>query len=136
MYEARLGVERASQTNPYRTLADRGIALAFGSDANVTPLDPWGAVHVAESRRRAEHRVSRMEAVSMSTLGGRHAARQERYVGVVRAGMRADLAAFTGDPYAVGDPRATDCVLTVVAGRVAHGQAPLPDAPGRSEPLN
>jgi predicted amidohydrolase YtcJ len=41
----------------------------------------------------------------MSTLGGRHAARQDRYAGVVRAGMRADLAAFEGDPYAAEDPR-------------------------------
>ncbi|MEX1164580.1 MAG: amidohydrolase family protein [Nitriliruptor sp.] len=131
MYETRLGPERAAATNPYRALADRGIGLAFGSDANVAPMDPWATVHAAEHRRHATHEVSRLEAVSMSTLGGRYAARQDRYAGVVRAGMRADLAAFEGDPYAVDDPRGTRCVLTVVHGRVAHGDAPLPDAPGR-----
>jgi predicted amidohydrolase YtcJ len=131
MYLARLGEERASWTNPYRALADRGIGLAFGSDSNVTPMDPWGTVHAAENRLRPGHDVSRLEAVSMSTLGGRHAARQERYVGVVRAGMRADLAAFEGDPYAADDPRGARCVLTVSHGRVAFGDAPLPDAPGR-----
>jgi predicted amidohydrolase YtcJ len=131
MYLSRLGPERASWTNPYRALADRGIGLAFGSDTNVTPMDPWGTVHAAEARARPEHEVSRLEAVSMSTLGGRHAARQERYVGVVRAGMRADLAAFEGDPYAADDPRGARCALTVVNGRVAFGDAPLPDAPGR-----
>jgi predicted amidohydrolase YtcJ len=131
MYLARLGEERASWTNPYRALADRGVGLAFGSDSNVTPMDPWGTVHAAGSRRRPEHDVSRLEAVSMATLGGRYAARQERYVGVVRAGMRADLAAFEGDPYAADDPRGARCVLTLVHGRVAHGEAPLPDAPGR-----
>jgi predicted amidohydrolase YtcJ len=71
-----------------------------------------------------------LEAVSMSTLGGRSAARQDRFAGVVRAGMRADLAAFEGDPYAADDPRGTRCALTVVQGRRAHGDAPLPDAPG------
>jgi predicted amidohydrolase YtcJ len=131
MYEARLGPERAAATNAYRALADRGIGIAFGSDANVTPMDPWGTVHAAEHRRHPEHAVSRLEAVSMSTLGGRHAARQDRYAGVVRAGMRADLAAFEGDPYAADDPRGARCVLTLVHGRVAHGSAPLPDAPGR-----
>ena len=67
----------------------------------------------------------------MATLGGRHAARQNRYVGVVRAGMRADLAIFAGDPYEADDPRGTETVATVVHGRVAHGSLPLPDAPGR-----
>jgi predicted amidohydrolase YtcJ len=131
MYETRLGPERAARTNVYRALADRGIGLAFGSDASVGPMDPWATVHAAEQRRHPEHAVSRLEAVSMSTLGGRHAARQDRYAGVVRAGMRADLTAFEGDPYDADDPRGAACVLTVVQGRVAHGDAPLPPAPGR-----
>ncbi len=132
MYEVRLGPSRVGWTNPYRALADRGIGIAFGSDANVTTMDAWAAVHAAERRRRPEHAVSRLEAVSMSTLGGRYAARQERYVGVVRAGQRADLVAFEGDPYAADDPRGSRCVLTIVHGRVAHGSAPpLPAAAGR-----
>ncbi|MCC5948693.1 MAG: amidohydrolase family protein [Nitriliruptoraceae bacterium] len=131
MYGARLGAERVAWTNPFRTIADHGIGLAFGSDSNVTPMDPWATIHAAEHRAEPRHAVSRLEAVSMSTLGGRSAARQDRYVGVVRAGMRADLAAFVGDPYAADDPRGTPCVLTLVGGRVAHGTAPLPDALGR-----
>ena len=128
MYNTRLGPVRAATTNPYRAFADRGINLAFGSDANVTPMDPWGAVHAAE--HHGAHAVSRMEAVSMATLGGRHAARQDHYVGIVRAGMRADLAVFEGDPYIAEDPRGSRCVLTIVHGRVAHGQAPMSAAPG------
>jgi predicted amidohydrolase YtcJ len=131
MYTARLGSDRARLTNPFRALADRGVALAFGSDVSVTRMDPWEMVMAAQHRRHSEHEVSRLEAVSMSTLGGRHAARQERYVGVVRAGMRADLAIFEGDPYCADDPRGTACVATLVQGRVAHGELPLPDAPGR-----
>ncbi len=128
LYETRLGRERAATTNPFRALADRGIGLAFGSDANVTPMDPWGTVWAAENRRYEEHAVSRLEAVSMSTLGGRHAARQERYVGVVRAGMRDDLAVLEGDPYRAEDPRQARCVATIVHGRAAHGELPLPSA--------
>jgi predicted amidohydrolase YtcJ len=131
LYETRLGAQRGRRTNAYRALADRGIGLAFGSDANVGPMDPWATVHAAEHRRHPANAVSRLEAVSMSTLGGRHAARQDRYAGVVRAGMRADLVAFEGDPYAADDPRGASCVLTVVQGSVAHGDAPLPAAPGR-----
>lgn len=131
LYRTRLGAARAAETNPFRAIADRGIRLAFGSDSNVTPMDPWAGIHAAEHRHESRHEVSRLEAVSMSTLGGRSALRQDRYVGVVRAGMRADLAVFAYDPYAADDPRDAHCVLTLVAGRVAHGDAPLPDAPGR-----
>lgn len=127
MYEARLGPERARTMNPYRTLADLGIPLAFGSDSNVTPMDPWAGVHAAQHRRVEEHALSRLEAVSASCLGGRYAARQDRYAGVVRAGMRADLAAWEGDPFRADDPRGARCVLTVTRGIRAHGDVPLPD---------
>ncbi len=130
MYAARLGPERARWTNAFRALADRGVSIAFGSDATVTSMDPWDTIHAAEHHPVPGQGVGRLEAVSMSTLGGRSAARQDRFAGVVRAGMRADLAAFEGDPYAADDPRGTRCALTVVQGRRAHGDAPLPDAPG------
>ncbi|MFP4149406.1 MAG: amidohydrolase, partial [Nitriliruptoraceae bacterium] len=130
MYTARLGAERAAWTNPFRSLADRGVPIAFGSDATVTSMDPWDTIHAAEHHPEAGQAVGRLEAVSMSTLGGRSAARQDRFAGVVRAGMRADLVAFEGDPYLADDPRGARCVLTVVQGRRAHGAAPLPDAPG------
>lgn len=131
MYAARLGATRRSWTHPLRALADHGVGIAFGSDSAVTPMDPWGIIHAAGSPDRGDRAVTRMEAVSMSTLGGRFAARQERYVGVVRAGMRADLAVFEGDPYTAVDPRGARCVMTLVHGRVAHGDAPLPPAEGR-----
>lgn len=130
MYHARLGPERSAWANPFRAVADRGIPIAFGSDAIVTPMDPWGIIHAAEHHPEPRHSVGRLEAVSMSSLGGRTAARQDRFVGIVRAGMRADLAVFEGDPYAAEDPRGARCVLTIVQGRVAHGRAPLPPAPG------
>lgn len=123
LYEARLGPERAAQTNPYRALADRGVPLCFGSDANVTPIDPWGIVAAAQHREDAAHALTRLEAVSASTLGGRHAGRQERFVGVLRAGMRADLSVWEGDPYADDDAPNPRCVMTMVRGRATHDAA-------------
>ncbi|MGH3441360.1 MAG: amidohydrolase [Nitriliruptorales bacterium] len=122
MYETRLGPARAAMMNPFRALADRGVALAFGSDSDVTPMAPWAGV-VAAEQRAPEHQLSRLEAVSATCLGGRYAARQDGYTGVVRAGMRADLAVWEGDPFSADDPTAARCVLTVVKGRVTHGTA-------------
>lgn len=126
MYETRLGPERAAWTNPLRELADRGVGLALGSDSNVTPIDPWGGIHAAEQRRRPQHALTRLEAVSAHTLGGRHAAGQQHYVGVIRAGMRADLSVWAGDPFEEEDPRGASCVLTLVRGRVTHGSEAAP----------
>ncbi len=126
MYGDRLGPERATWTNAYRALADRGVALAFGSDNNVSPMDPWRTVFAAERHHDPDRGVTRLEAVSASTLGGRNAARQERSVGVVRAGMLADFAVWEGDPFEAEDPRGSRCVLTVFHGRVTHGEAALP----------
>lgn len=123
MYATRLG-RRAVWTNPYRALTDRGVTLAFGSDSNVTPMDPWGAVHAAEQREHEQHDLDRHEAVSAATLGGRHAAHQEREVGGLVAGMRADLAAWEGDPFRAADPRGATCVLTVSRGRRTYGAGP------------
>lgn len=120
LYERRLGSERRSWTNPFRPLADHGVPLAFGSDSNVTPMDPWEWIHAAQHHPDERYAVTRLEGVSASTLGGRHATRQERYVGVVRAGMRADLSVWEGDPYAADDPRGSRCVRTIREGRVIH----------------
>ena len=126
MYPTRLGEERAALTNPLRELADLGVRLALGSDSNVTPMDPWAGVVAAQHRRHDQHALSRLEAVSSHTIGGRTAARQERFVGVLRAGMRADLTVWEGDPFLAEDPRGSTCHLTLVRGRVAHGDVPLP----------
>ena len=126
MYETRLGPERAAWTNPYRSLADRGVGLAFGSDATTGTMAPWAGIEAAEHRRQEQHTITRLEAVSASTLGGRNAARQDRFVGVVRAGMRADLAVWEGDPFEIPGQAPASSVLTVVRGRRTHGEGPLP----------
>lgn len=127
LYERRLGPERAAWTHPLRLVADRGIDLAFGSDSSVTPMDPWGTVHAAQHEVRPEHAVTRLEAVSAHTLGGRTAARQDRSVGPLRAGMRADLAVWEDDPFMADDPRGARCALTLLRGRVTHGVAGATD---------
>lgn len=126
LYENRLGVERAGWTNPFRSLADRGVGLAFGSDANVGGMSPWDSVLAAEQRVLEDHAITRLEAISAATLGGRNAARQDRFVGVVRAGMRADITAWEGDPFEADDPRGARCVMTMLRGRRTHGDVAVP----------
>ncbi len=122
MFEKRLGLQRAAWVSPLRDLADRGVPIAFGSSGGAQPMDPWAAVHAAQHRVEPHHEITRLEAVSAHTLGGRLAARQDRFVGVLRAGMRADLAVWENDPFNDEDPRHHRCVMTMVRGRRTHGR--------------
>jgi predicted amidohydrolase YtcJ len=70
MYAQRLGVERALESNPLGALAGVGVALAFGSDSPVTPLDPWGTLRAAISHHNPVYRISARTAFAAHTRGG------------------------------------------------------------------
>ncbi len=74
MYARRLGAQRASTMNAYAGLARAGVALALGSDAPVTPLDPWGTLRAAVHHRTAGSGLSARAAFSAHTRGGWRAA--------------------------------------------------------------
>ncbi|WP_055586406.1 amidohydrolase [Peterkaempfera griseoplana] len=145
MYARRLGVERARQLNPFARLLRAGVPLAFGSDAPVTPLDPWGTVRAAAFHRTPEHRISVRAAFTAHTRGGWRALGRDD-AGVLVPGAPACFAVWrTGelvvqapDSRVAGwstDPRSgtpglpdlspgrplPECLATVVRGRVVHG---------------
>ncbi len=70
MYARRLGVDRAGVLNPFALLASQGVALAFGSDAPVTDLDPWATVRAAANHHTPGSSVSVRAAFAAATRGG------------------------------------------------------------------
>lgn len=74
LYVDRLGPARAALMNPLAGLAAAGVALALGSDAPVTPLDPWGGVRAAVWHRTAGFGLSARAAFTAATRGGHRAA--------------------------------------------------------------
>jgi predicted amidohydrolase YtcJ len=127
---------RGERSFAFRWMLDDGVELALGSDAPVSPLDPWlaiaAAVHRSADERspwHAEQALTPREALAASVDGQP----------TVSVGSRGDLALLDADPLA-GDPaasaadssdssatsaaasalRAIRSDLTVVAGRVIH----------------
>ena len=95
MYAERLGAERAAAMNPFAALQKAGVPLAFGSDAPVTPLDPWGTVRAAAFHRTPAHRVSVRAAFSAHTRGGwRALGRAATNSGVLAMGEPATFAVW------------------------------------------
>ncbi|WP_330295304.1 amidohydrolase [Streptomyces sp. NBC_00503] len=132
MYADRLGAERARTLNPYAALLKAGVPLAFGSDAPVTPLDPWGAVRAAAFHRTPAHRVSVRAAFAAHTRGGWRAMGRDD-AGILVPGAPADYAVW----------RTAELVVQAPDDRVARwstdprsGTPGLPDlTPGTDLPV-
>ena len=126
MYAARLGAERAASTNPFRSLADAGVDLAFGSDTPVTALDPWGSVRAAAWHRTPRFRLTPAEAFGAHTRGGWRAGGVDD-AGALVPGAPATYAVWdVPGGFAAGlpdlDPALPlpQCVSTVVEGAVVY----------------
>ena len=79
--------------NPFAAMASAGVALAFGSDAPVTPADPWAAVQAAVHHRTPGSGLSPRAAFTAHTRGGHRAAgRTDRGIGTISIGAPAHLA--------------------------------------------
>jgi predicted amidohydrolase YtcJ len=120
MYALRLGVSRAAAMNPYAHLAARGVVLAFGSDAPVTPVDPWAAVRAAGQHRSPDSQLNAIEALAAHTYGGyRAAATDDPLAGTLFPGAPASYAVWdtpADSPFPGTDTPA--CLRTVHRGRV------------------
>lgn len=77
MYARRLGTARSLASNPLGAMHSVGVALAFGSDSPVTPLDPWGGVRAAAWHHNPAHRVSVRAGFAAHTRGGWRAVGQD-----------------------------------------------------------
>ncbi len=122
LYERRLGRTRAAAMNPFASMRDAGVVLAFGSDSPVTPMDPWAGVRAAAFHFNPEERLSVEAAFDAATRGGHRACRRDD-AGVLAPGAAATYAvwdvpegAAPGLPDLAPDQPLPRCVHTVVAG--------------------
>ncbi|MEU8046500.1 amidohydrolase family protein [Micromonospora echinofusca] len=94
MYESRLGLERSLESNPMGAMHAVGVALAFGSDSPVTPLDPWGSVRAAVWHHSPAQRMGVRAAFAAHTRGGWRAVRLDNE-GVLALGAPATFAVWS-----------------------------------------
>ncbi len=128
----RLDPARLAGTYTFRSLLATDAHLAFGSDWTVAPLDPIWGIYAAVTRRTLdgrnpggwipEQRISLQEALGAYTAGVAYAGFMENRLGVLRAGMLADLVLLDRDlfrlnPEAISEARVS---ATVVGGRVVY----------------
>ena len=134
--ERRIGPERITTTYAFRSLLDRGVRLALGTDWDVAPLNPMLTVYAAATRATLDGRnpngwvpgqkITVAEAVAAYTSGSAFAEFQEKEKGTIARGKLADLVVLSDDIFGIGPAAIKDVqVLTTIAGgRVVHQRNP------------
>jgi predicted amidohydrolase YtcJ len=126
------GPDRASRAWAWKSIADGGGRLAFGSDWPVVTLNPWEGIQTAVTRQTSEgtpaagfvpeQRLTVEQAVDGYTLGAAFAGRREKTEGSLEVGKLADLIIvsqniFDVNPHKIG---ATKVVTTILGGRLVY----------------
>ena len=134
--ERRIGPDRIKTTYAFRTLIDKGVRLALGTDWTVAPLNPMLTLYAATTRATLdgkhpegwvpEQKISIVEAVRAYTSGSAFAEFQDAVKGTIVRGKVADLVILSDDVFSIPASRLKDVqVLTTVAGgKVVHQRRP------------
>jgi predicted amidohydrolase YtcJ len=122
--------ERGKDAYIFRTLIDKGIDLAFGSDAPIEPLNPLAGMAAAVRRSRqgsndslhSEQRVTAAEALYRFTVGPAIACGQEHERGYLLPGYPADFTVLENDPTKVAASKLYDLkvLATVLDGKLVY----------------
>ncbi|TAL66142.1 MAG: hypothetical protein EPN88_08970, partial [Bacteroidetes bacterium] len=97
----RIGTERAKGAYTWKSLADAGADLAFGTDYQVEPLNPMEGLYASVTRkdRLGEvgegwypgQKITMEDAIRYYTLGSAYAQFMENRKGMIKTGYLADI---------------------------------------------
>jgi len=108
------------------------VALAFGTDWPVAPLNPLEGIYAAVTRATIdgktpngwvpEEKISIDEALHAYTYGGAFASLEEKTKGTLETGKLADIVVLSANPFEVTPEEIRDIkvLMTVVGGKVVY----------------
>ena len=141
-----LGMPRAWEEYPVKSLIDNGVIVTFSGDHPVSPINnPFWAIEVAVTRNlnnpefygvdpitdmddptwllNPDERISVLEAIKAYTINGAYQLYRDDVIGTVEAGKYADLIVIDRDVFKV-NPLEIDGIkvlTTIFNGKVVHG---------------
>jgi predicted amidohydrolase YtcJ len=122
LVQKRFGDERLRTYMVFRSVPERGIPLAVGSDG---PINPWLNMMFATMHpRNPSEAMGREQFVTAYTRGSAYAEFEEKEKGTLAPGMLADLAVLSQDVFTVPPPELpkTTSVLTMIGGQIVWEQ--------------
>lgn len=118
----RLGTERARRVDMWRTLLDNGAVLAWGTDWQVSPLNPMFNLQQLVTRYYEEERLSMADAIKYYTFGPAYASFEEDLKGTLEVGKLADMTVLSQDLFVI-DPQditKTQVLYTILGGKIVY----------------
>jgi predicted amidohydrolase YtcJ len=130
----RLGPERMRWNYPMRSIEQTGATLAFGSDWDVTSVNPLDAIEVAVTRQNfegatatdkpfyPEERISLETALAAYTIGSAYANFWERETGSLETGKSADLIVLSSNLFEIPPQQInqTNVLWTIFEGKTVY----------------
>jgi predicted amidohydrolase YtcJ len=130
--ERKIGRQRCRLSYAFRSLLDKGVRLAAGSDWTVAPLDPLSGIYAFVTRRTIdgknpggwfpEQKISLEQAVKAYTLNGAYSDFSEKAKGSVEQGKLADLVVLGRNIFEIPaeEIMKTEVIMTIFNGKVIH----------------
>lgn len=130
--ERRIGKHRTPMSYNFKSFADAGARIAFGTDWYVEPLDPMLGLYAAVTRQFKdgtppggwfpEERISMAAAIEYYTLGSAYAEFTDAHKGTITEGKLADLVMLSRDLLTIParEILETRPILTMVGGRIVY----------------
>ena len=135
--EERIGYERCQGAYAFRTLAENGCILSFGSDwpgtnASYYPINPIMGIYAAVTRQTLkgepeagwfpDQRMTLEESLKAYTWGSAFGAYEEGRKGILKKGMLADIAVLDTDLFETEASQwlQAQFIYTIVGGKVVY----------------
>ena len=126
----RIGEERAKGAYAWKSLADAGAKIAFGTDYQVEPLNPMEGLYAAVTRKdrlgeagngwHPEQKISMEDAIRYYTLGSAYSQFMEDRKGMIKQGYLADIVILDKDLFSIPENEImkTKVDYTIIGGKV------------------
>jgi len=130
--EKRIGSERSKNSYAWKSLADAGASLAFGTDYPVEPLNPMEGLYAAVTRKERlgeegngwypEQKITMEEAIIYYTLGSAYAQFMEDRKGKLKTGYLADIVITENDLLTIPENEIikTRIDYTITGGKIVY----------------
>ncbi|HEY7825951.1 MAG TPA: amidohydrolase [Candidatus Acidoferrales bacterium] len=133
----RLGPERSKGAYAWRTLQNEGVALAFGTDYPVEPINPLRGLYACVTRKlpdgsgprngwQPQEHLRAFDCIHDYTVGSAYAQFEEKRKGLLAPGMLADIVVYPRDINEVPARILFDLPveMTITGGRIVYQKQP------------
>jgi len=132
--EKRIGKERAKGAYAWKSLANAGATLAFGTDYQVEPLNPMEGLYASVTRKdrlgetgegwHPEQKIKMIDAIKYYTLGSSYAQFMENRKGMIKKGFLADVVILDKDLLTIPENEImkTKVDYTIAGGKVVYSR--------------